>query len=172
MGLVNYLLSKLSWNPKKTLSQNILRYHWLSVPGNSSVVHCGIPVIMLYWLLHFWHWLRPGPPSEQAQVLSDYVQQIINDTHIVDHTQLCIEEGEKCWLLHCDVLCCNYDGMSKSMECADLNNIIQFGDIMLRTIPRCSNYTIQCNSEGMSQVWHVRAYPTTHCYRAPRCTQP
>ena len=61
-------------------------------------------------------------------MLSDYVQQIINDTHIVDHTQLCIEEGEKCWLLHCDVLCCNYDGMSKSVEYADLNNI-RFSDI-------------------------------------------
>ena len=54
--------------------------------------------------------LLTGPPSEKAQVLSDYVQQVIVDSNMLDMTQLSIEPGIHCWILYCDVLCCNYDG--------------------------------------------------------------
>ena len=30
------------------LSQNLVCYHWLSAPGNSEIMHCGILIYMLY----------------------------------------------------------------------------------------------------------------------------
>ncbi|KAF6016959.1 EXOSC8 [Bugula neritina] len=60
---------------------------------------------------------KSGPPSEKAQVLSDFVQQVLLDTGMIDRTQLCIESGLYCWILYCDVICCNYDGRSLLLTC-------------------------------------------------------
>ena len=38
------------WNFQKyPVNQNLLRYHWLSVSGNSEIMHCGIIIITPYW---------------------------------------------------------------------------------------------------------------------------
>ncbi|XP_064609380.1 exosome complex component RRP43-like [Liolophura sinensis] len=53
---------------------------------------------------------RPGPPSEQAQVMSQFVNDVIVNSKCVDREDLLIAEGKLVWVLYCDMLCLDYDG--------------------------------------------------------------
>lgn len=53
---------------------------------------------------------RPGPPSEQAQALSQLMLDIITNSCCVDLAELCIKEKELVWVLYCDMICLAYDG--------------------------------------------------------------
>ncbi|KAM7436233.1 Exosome complex component RRP43 [Porites harrisoni] len=53
---------------------------------------------------------RPGPPSEQAQVLSQFVADIISNCEPISLEDLCILEGKLCWVLYVDIMCLSYDG--------------------------------------------------------------
>ncbi|XP_011701660.1 PREDICTED: exosome complex component RRP43-like isoform X1 [Wasmannia auropunctata] len=53
---------------------------------------------------------RPGPPSEQAQVLSKSIDIILSNSAALDLTDLCICRGKLVWVLYCDILCLNYNG--------------------------------------------------------------
>ncbi|XP_014601673.1 PREDICTED: exosome complex component RRP43-like [Polistes canadensis] len=53
---------------------------------------------------------RPGPPSEEAQVISQLVEDILTNSATIDLRSLCICEDKLVWVLYCDLLCINYDG--------------------------------------------------------------
>ncbi|XP_002733208.1 exosome complex component RRP43-like [Saccoglossus kowalevskii] len=53
---------------------------------------------------------RPGPPSEQAQVVSQFIADVLKDSKMVNHEDLCIAEGKIVWVLYCDMMCLDYDG--------------------------------------------------------------
>ncbi|KYN03301.1 Exosome complex exonuclease RRP43 [Cyphomyrmex costatus] len=53
---------------------------------------------------------RPGPPSEQAQVLSKSIDIILSNSAALDLTDLCICKSKLVWVLYCDILCLNYNG--------------------------------------------------------------
>jgi exosome complex component RRP43 len=74
---------------------------------------------------------KPGPPTEEAQVLSDRLNEILTmfvlfsmegpyyldisfDTKLrskfLPLTTLCIEPGKSVWVLYVDATCINYDG--------------------------------------------------------------
>ncbi|XP_018044479.1 PREDICTED: exosome complex component RRP43-like isoform X2 [Atta colombica] len=53
---------------------------------------------------------RPGPPSEQAQVLSKLIDIILNNSAALDLKDLCICKSKLVWVLYCDILCLNYNG--------------------------------------------------------------
>ncbi|XP_076635398.1 exosome complex component RRP43 [Colletes latitarsis] len=53
---------------------------------------------------------RPGPPSDQAQVISKTIENILRNSAAVDLKDLCICKGKLVWVLYCDLLCINYDG--------------------------------------------------------------
>lgn len=53
---------------------------------------------------------RPGPPSEQAQILSKLIDIIISNSSALDLKDLCIYRGKLVWVLYCDILCLNYNG--------------------------------------------------------------
>jgi len=53
---------------------------------------------------------RPGPPSEQAQVLSKSIDIILSNSAALDFTDLCICRNKLVWVLYCDILCLNYNG--------------------------------------------------------------
>lgn len=54
--------------------------------------------------------LRPGPPSDLAQVTSTIVSDIINNSKFVDLKYLCIAQGKLAWVVYCDLICINNDG--------------------------------------------------------------
>ncbi|XP_046852927.1 exosome complex component RRP43-like isoform X2 [Xenia sp. Carnegie-2017] len=53
---------------------------------------------------------RPGPPSEQAQVISQFIADTISNSKMIDLEALCIMEGQLVWCLYVDLVCLNYDG--------------------------------------------------------------
>jgi exosome complex component RRP43 len=71
---------------------------------------------------------KPGPPSEEAQVLSDRLASTINAYAVVPRpylspltsqshrasvlplSTLCIHPGRAAWVLYIDATCINYDG--------------------------------------------------------------
>ncbi len=53
---------------------------------------------------------RPGPPSEQAQSLSQFVMEVLDNSGLVDRRSLCLRPGRLAWVLCIDLLCLNCDG--------------------------------------------------------------
>ncbi|EIN11028.1 hypothetical protein PUNSTDRAFT_142893 [Punctularia strigosozonata HHB-11173 SS5] len=53
---------------------------------------------------------KPGPPSEEAQVLSEKFNDILTLSGLLPLESLCIHPGKSCWVLYVDATCINYDG--------------------------------------------------------------
>jgi len=53
---------------------------------------------------------KPGPPSEEAQVLSERLNEALISSGLLPTTSLCIERGKSVWALYVDATCINYDG--------------------------------------------------------------
>ncbi|KAI8603543.1 ribosomal protein S5 domain 2-type protein [Dissophora ornata] len=53
---------------------------------------------------------KPGPPSEQAQVVSDAINRVLKESSVLNLKDLCIEESKAVWALWVDVVCVSYDG--------------------------------------------------------------
>lgn len=54
--------------------------------------------------------VRPGPPSDHAQVINNIVSDIIANSKCVDLKDLCIVPDKLAWVLYCDMVCINNDG--------------------------------------------------------------
>ncbi|KAF8076871.1 ribosomal protein S5 domain 2-type protein [Lyophyllum atratum] len=53
---------------------------------------------------------KPGPPTEEAQVLSDRLNEVLVASDMLPLTSLCIHPGKAAWVLYVDATCINYDG--------------------------------------------------------------
>ncbi|KAH9833828.1 ribosomal protein S5 domain 2-type protein [Rhodofomes roseus] len=53
---------------------------------------------------------KPGPPTEEAQVLSDRLNEVLITSGAISTKSLCIEPGRAVWVLYVDATCINYDG--------------------------------------------------------------
>ncbi|EMD40344.1 hypothetical protein CERSUDRAFT_148276 [Gelatoporia subvermispora B] len=53
---------------------------------------------------------KPGPPTEEAQVISDRLNEVLVTAGIVSPSSLCIQPGKAAWVLYIDATCINYDG--------------------------------------------------------------
>ncbi|GAA5916384.1 hypothetical protein JCM5296_006195 [Sporobolomyces johnsonii] len=53
---------------------------------------------------------RPGPPPDEAQVLSARLRDILLSSNIVPLSSLIIEPGKAAFVIYLDVVCLNYDG--------------------------------------------------------------
>lgn len=53
---------------------------------------------------------RPGPPSDQAQVLTKLVFDIIKNSECIQLEELCITKEKLAWCLYADLICLDYDG--------------------------------------------------------------
>ncbi|KAG1445565.1 hypothetical protein G6F56_009868 [Rhizopus delemar] len=53
---------------------------------------------------------KSGPPSEKAQVISEFIHQLFSKSNVFPLESLCIEEGKAVWVLYADIVCLNYDG--------------------------------------------------------------
>ncbi|KAG5644807.1 hypothetical protein DXG03_007629 [Asterophora parasitica] len=53
---------------------------------------------------------KPGPPTEEAQVLSDRLNEAIVASGMIDLESLSIHPGNAAWVLYVDATCINYDG--------------------------------------------------------------
>ncbi|PSR78323.1 hypothetical protein PHLCEN_2v7445 [Hermanssonia centrifuga] len=81
---------------------------------------------------------KPGPPSEEAQVLSDRLNEVLIASGLLSTTSLCIEPGKAVWVLYVDATCINYDGNAfdatlLAMVAALKNNPTAFEEPLLDT---------------------------------------
>lgn len=53
---------------------------------------------------------RSGPPSEQAQVASQMIADVLTTSNFLDSSSLCVSVGKLAWCLFCDVICLDLDG--------------------------------------------------------------
>ncbi|KAM3934378.1 exosome complex component RRP43 [Leptodactylus fuscus] len=53
---------------------------------------------------------RSGPPGEEAQVASQFLADVIENSQIIQKEDLCISSGKLAWVLYCDLICLDYDG--------------------------------------------------------------
>ncbi|GFN79428.1 exosome complex component rrp43 [Plakobranchus ocellatus] len=53
---------------------------------------------------------RPGPPGEQAQVLSQNMDDLLKTSGCINFEDLCICPGKLSWVLHISLVCLDYDG--------------------------------------------------------------
>ncbi|TCD64232.1 hypothetical protein EIP91_004334 [Steccherinum ochraceum] len=53
---------------------------------------------------------KPGPPTEEAQVLSERLNEVLVAADVIPTTSLCIQSGKSAWVLYVDATCINYDG--------------------------------------------------------------
>ncbi|XP_071453190.1 exosome complex component RRP43-like [Hetaerina americana] len=53
---------------------------------------------------------RPGPPSEEAQVASQFIFDVLTNSCCLDTRTLCVVPDKIAWVLYCDLICLNYDG--------------------------------------------------------------
>ena len=53
---------------------------------------------------------KPGPPSDQAQIASQLLSDIIKSPNFIDLEQLCVCKDKIVWVIYCDVVCLSYDG--------------------------------------------------------------
>lgn len=53
---------------------------------------------------------KPGPPSEEAQVLSERLNDALVRSNLLPLDTLCIASGRAAWCLYVDATCLNYDG--------------------------------------------------------------
>jgi len=53
---------------------------------------------------------KPGPPSDDAQVLSSKLNEVLILSNILPTSSLCIQSGKFVWVLYIDATCINYNG--------------------------------------------------------------
>ncbi|KAE9402577.1 hypothetical protein BT96DRAFT_879461 [Gymnopus androsaceus JB14] len=53
---------------------------------------------------------KPGPPTEEAQVLSERLNEVVTANGLVPLSSLCICPGKAAWVLYVDATVINYDG--------------------------------------------------------------
>lgn len=56
---------------------------------------------------------KSGPPSEHAQTLSKFLDELIKTCDMIDLEKLCVCRDKLVWVLFCDIICLNYDGNLK-----------------------------------------------------------
>ncbi|GJJ06404.1 hypothetical protein Clacol_000595 [Clathrus columnatus] len=53
---------------------------------------------------------KSGPPGEEAQILSERLNEVLISSVVVPLSSLCIQPGKAVWALYIDAICLNYDG--------------------------------------------------------------
>ncbi|KAG1663864.1 Exosome complex component RRP43 [Nymphon striatum] len=53
---------------------------------------------------------RPGPPSDQAQVCSQFLSDVIKSSKCINAEDLVIKAGKLVWCIYIDLTCLDYDG--------------------------------------------------------------
>ncbi|PWN40989.1 hypothetical protein IE81DRAFT_282304, partial [Ceraceosorus guamensis] len=102
---------------------------------------------------------KSGPPSEEAQVLTSRIINLLDSSNPVDLTTLSIQEGEAAWCLYIDLVCLSYDG-----GVLDACMLAIAGALSDTTIPAArwdpEEMTVVCSAKATDrQRLHIRNVP-------------
>ncbi|KIJ16523.1 hypothetical protein PAXINDRAFT_113706 [Paxillus involutus ATCC 200175] len=88
---------------------------------------------------------KPGPPSEEAQVLSERLNEALVSSNMLPLSTLVISSGQAVWCLYIDATCINYDG--NAFDAALLAMVAALGNTTLpqaTSDPNTSGTTYSC----------------------------
>ncbi|XP_072040449.1 exosome complex component RRP43-like [Amphiura filiformis] len=100
---------------------------------------------------------KPGPPSEQAQVVSQLIADVIESAKVVDLETLCIQEEKLCWVLFCDMMCLDYDG--NIADACMIALIAALKNVMLPSVSIDSDTGLATVSDTKTEALNVKAHP-------------
>ena len=53
---------------------------------------------------------KTGPPGDTAQVCSQFLADVLQNSKCVNLESLCVVTDKVAWVLYCDLVCLDYDG--------------------------------------------------------------
>ena len=94
---------------------------------------------------------KAGPPGDEAQIMTHYLQMFLNHSGILPCTSLCIETGSAVWVLHVDVVCISADG--SVMDAAALAAVAALYDCRLPRVSRHMNSSqVICDTDATERL--------------------
>ncbi|XP_044729332.1 exosome complex component RRP43-like [Chrysoperla carnea] len=106
---------------------------------------------------------RPGPPSDQAQVFSRLVADIIIDTECIDLKKLCIHPDQLAWVLYCDIICLDYDG--GVVDAAVIALVSALKTVKLPKVDFDEElFTVKCVDVENKELLEVHAVPVANTF--------
>ncbi|CAO3682649.1 unnamed protein product [Umbelopsis vinacea] len=105
---------------------------------------------------------RPGPPSEQAQINAETINHVMETCHILDLSDLCIEEGKAVWSLYADIVCINYDG--NILDASFLALICALKDLSLPKATVLPSSIVQANTSQQTRPLTLHRLPVSSTF--------
>lgn len=102
---------------------------------------------------------RPGPPTDEVQVFSKNLMDILVNSNCINTKDLCIEKEKLVWVLYCDVSCFNYDG-----SLLDAATLALMGALHTCTLPKViydSNTQTYKVDDGSRWKLNVKSLPVS-----------
>lgn len=84
---------------------------------------------------------RPGAPSDEAQVYSRLLADIITNSNCVNCKDLCIVKEKLVWTLYCDMSCLDHDGSVLDAAIIALIAALKTRKILLQSSGKLSKTT-------------------------------
>ncbi|WVW81134.1 hypothetical protein I302_103125 [Kwoniella bestiolae CBS 10118] len=120
---------------------------------------------------------KPGPPGDEAQTISNWLNDLIVSSNTIPPSSLVISPGKSVWAIYIDVVCINYDGNAFDAAVlavmAALRNVklpkARYEEETTRTIcSRTEKYPLQLGriplscSFGIFESTHLLPDPTSY----------
>ncbi|KIK48541.1 hypothetical protein CY34DRAFT_798029 [Suillus luteus UH-Slu-Lm8-n1] len=103
---------------------------------------------------------KPGPPTEEAQVLSDRLNEALIASGALLLSSLCIHPGKAVWTLYVDCTCINYDG-----NAFDAALLAMLGALRNTTLPKATyneeTGRTTCSRQTRSPLQITRSFAST-----------
>lgn len=101
---------------------------------------------------------KPGPPSDQAQVATVFLDNLIKSSNLIDLEELSIEVDKLSWVLYCDLICINYDGNLLDTCVLALLAALQNTRLPIVTM---NTEEVVCTNVEESRKLTINRYPTS-----------
>ena len=99
---------------------------------------------------------KPGPPSDQAQVATKFLDNLVKSSNLIDLEELSIEVDKLVWVLYCDIICINYDG--NLLDACVLALVSALQNTQLPIVTMDTDEVVRTNTEE-SKTLTINSYP-------------
>ncbi|KAG2229591.1 hypothetical protein INT48_001902 [Thamnidium elegans] len=105
---------------------------------------------------------KPGPPSDKAQAVSEFINQLFIKSHIFPLESLCIEPGKAVWVLYADIVCLNYDGNILDASLLALTTALK--DLKLPKAEVSSSMVVEVDSTEITEPIQLSRLPVSSTF--------
>lgn len=102
---------------------------------------------------------KPGPPADEAQVLSQQLHDLLISSKVLPLRKLVIHPGKAAWVLYVDVVCINYDGNAFDAAVLAVMTALRNTNIPVATYDEELEQTICSRTETIALKDYLRGIP-------------